>query len=213
MDNLITKIYNESTEGILICGINWSGTLKTSEIIEKDPETYFSDTNAYYWLFRNKLLKWFKLWGHELKENLNEIDKYEKSISYTNWLVSKSPHITDVYTKCKDDHTCIFNILEFLKPRLIFFLSNELLKALNSPECIKKANTIFGKNDEAKYIQHDILFEEKKLRKFKIGFQSFQKCNIVSLPHPTGSRRLNDEYITSFKDEIGQIISEWKMRF
>lgn len=210
MYNVLTKICKESIEGILICGINWGGTESESGTTLKDPETFFSDIDAYKWGFRNRLVKWFKLWGYGLNDNIKRIETFERSITYTNWLESKSPKISSIFESCKNNHKCIFDILESLKPRIIFFLSNQLLEAFNTPECANKAKKIFGECTEKNYTQHDITLKGKKLRRFKIGFQSFQNCDIISLPHPTGSKNLNDEYIASFKNDIGQIIHQWK---
>jgi len=155
-------------------------------------------------------LEWFENWGHQLEKAEPKLGKFERSISYTNWLTSKTTNIKDIYKKCIKDYSSIFQTLNELKPRLMFLLSAQLLYALNSQDCLKIATQIFGKCEKPFFVQHDITYNGKKLRRFKIGFQKFDKCFVISLPHPTGSRNLDEKYIYSFRKEIGDIISEWK---
>lgn len=212
--NIETKIYEECTGGILICGINWGGNETDRLNEDSNYKTFFSNENRYNWKFRNRILKWFELWEHKLVSKEKDIGKFEKSISYTNWLCIKSKNFDgkSILHECVKNNQIFINTLEFLKPRLIFFMSNQLLEAFNSKECLPKAIELFGiKTKEKIYSQQDIIIERKKLRRFKIGFQSFDKCDIISLPHPTGSRNLSDAYIESFKNEIGNIINKWKI--
>lgn len=211
-NNIETNIYPESFGGILICGINWGGDESDMVLEESNYKTFFSNKKQYDWKFRNRILKWFELWGHKLSTSENDIGKLEISISYTNWLDSKSKNFEgkNIYSECVINNQLFFNILDFLKPRLIFFMSNQLLEAFNSKVCRPKVNEILGNQIRQKnYLQHNIINDEKKLRRFKIGFQSFEKCDIISLPHPSGSKGLVDLYIGSFKDDIGYYINKW----
>jgi hypothetical protein len=49
-------------------------------------------------------------------------------------------------------------------------------------------------------------------RRFKFTFQSFEKCEVVCLPHPSSSRGLSDDYIRLFAGEMDAILEYFKRK-
>ena len=47
-------------------------------------------------------------------------------------------------------------------------------------------------------IQNDV----ENCTRYKIGFQSFENCEIIAFPHPATQGGICDHYIASFFDEI-----------
>lgn len=211
LENIETEINEYSFGGILICGINWGGN--SDDVIDSSPKTFFSDQENKKWNFRNRILKWFESWGHLLKTDVMEIGRFEKSITYTNWLGTKSPNMDgkNVFFECSTSPQLFIETINYLKPSIIMFASCDLQYALNSESCISHVTHIFGIGNEPKYLQKDVFINGEKLRKFSVGFQEFVRCDIIALPHPTGSWGLSDSYIASFGEEISQVLVKWKI--
>lgn len=91
----------------------------------------------------------------------------------------------------------------------IVLCSNKLILALNSEQCLPEVKRILGPAKKMVSIQKDIHHEEKKIRRFVIGFQSFERCEVVAFPHPSGSR-VDSQYIASFAVEMGALLAKYK---
>jgi hypothetical protein len=59
------------------------------------------------------------------------------------------------------------------------------------------------------WTQKNVFYNGAQRRRFKVGFQRYERLVIVSLPHPTGSQGLADDYIQAFKPEMAEIIDTW----
>lgn len=213
--NTLFEGFNDK-EGIMICGYEWG--LPKEEIeknknsqtkIDFEAETTFSNkinVHKKNYPYDERIIKWFKLWGHPLQRNNN--GKIEKCIVQTNWCNTQGNNMKKIsihqkLLNCKDNF--LFHI-EKLHPKIIFFMGSKMIDVLNNQEIKKDFMRIMGR--EIKPLQK--LQKPFNGRVFKIGFQSFEKCDVISLPHPSGSRGLSDEYIKLFKDEIKTILDKYR---
>ena len=158
------------------------------------------------------MLKWFEIWGYKLETSGENVSFLEKSISYTNWLNTKSKNLKgiDIFSELKRYPNNIISIINALSPRIIIFLSKQLIFALNEPTILKKLKASLGNNR---------LLEEISLQKqntenykrFKVYKQEFDNCTIISLPHPSGSIGLKNENIQLFKENMSIILTTYKI--
>jgi hypothetical protein len=99
----------------------------------------------------------------------------------------------------------LFHIAE-LDPALIIFMGSVMIDILQQLPVKPRFMDIVGPETSP-------LRKEQKdfaRRRFYVGFQEYQRCSVVSLPHPSGSRGLSDNYIALFAKEIGGLISDFK---
>ena len=214
-----TRIYPQNSKGgILLCGINHGYSendknLDESGVNREDPyKSFFSDKEVNDYPFRNNIVKWFSLWGYKLGDSIEGIGDFEKSIVQTNWLQTCSNNMSGINTHqaCIQDNELFLETCEQLKPKILILFSKELLWAFNSHELNEKVGSIFGKKiNGTDWLQKDIISNGKKCTRFKVGFQQYERLNVISLPHATSARGLSDDYIASFKPEISKIISDW----
>ncbi len=87
-------------------------------------------------------------------------------------------------------------------------MGSEMINILQDKNVMKLFSEVMG-NPESPPTKSQKPFSG---RQFKIGFQSFTKCEVISLPHPSSSRGLSDDYISLFADEIGGLITGLKLR-
>jgi hypothetical protein len=221
--NVATGVFEglNDHEGIMLCGYEWGddGTEETFDIPSKHSlnlpniSTFASKVQHYghianKWPYDNRIISWFKLWGHEL--NRNTPGPFEKTIIQTNWCNTEGRYIEGNYwTKLLADdqiENFIYHI-EYFKPRLLFFFGSEIIKILQHEKVLPRFIAIMGNITKPLLFKQDSSFSG---RRFKIGFQSFKKCNVIALPHPSGSRGLSDEYIKSFAADIAFSIEDVK---
>lgn len=210
-------------EGIMICGYEWGypkkdqfddengikglGDGEKIEVAFSSKSLHFGD-RALSWKYDQKLIKWFKIWGHELKSP--EAGAFEKCIIQTNWCDTINNSMEGSYWNKLLAENQVRNFIfhvEKLRPRLIIFCGSQLIRCLQDKKVIDPFISIFGP------IRTKLQFNQKEFpgRKFKIGFQQFENCDIVCLPHPSGSHGLSDDYIALFSDAIGQKIQQIKL--
>ena len=204
--------------GLLLVGLN-HGYSKEDERqdnagIDRSDEykSFFSDKAVNDYPFRNNIVKWFSLWGYNLADNSDDAGAFERSIIQTNWLQTCSNNMGDINKRqaCIDDSHSFINTCLALKPRLIFFFSQELLWAFNSSRLSEQIEGIFGKRKgSVECKQKDVIFNGKARRRFKFCFQSYENLKIVSMPHATGAQGIADDYIEAFKPEMREIIDSW----
>ncbi len=89
----------------------------------------------------------------------------------------------------------------------------KLLDALNDKDCIPYIRPVLGYESPVNYQIKDTIIDGKTLRKFRVGFQKFEACDVIALPHPSGSKRLHYEYIKAFKDQISTILENYKTKY
>lgn len=220
--NSIFSGFNDS-QGLMLCGYEWGYSKEEQEaaqnsqaiVIDTSIDCTFSNKFLRYgeivkkWRYDNNLIKWFELWGHPLNR-VGLGDDFDKSIIQTNWCNTQAHKIEgDIFKKLLDDEQIdnfIYHI-KALKPSLIIFSGSQLLPVLQNKKVIDRFQEIMGnETSPVSYMQKDFTGI-----RFKFGFQSFEKCQIVGLPHPSGSHGINDEYIVKFKSEIDKIINDYKV--
>jgi hypothetical protein len=207
-----------SQGGLLICGINHGHSLederKEAAGIDRSDKhkSFFSDAEVCDDIFRNRIATCFELWGHKLHSDKQLASVFEKSLIRINWLntVSREFKNIDCRRACIDDHSDFIEVATLLRPKLIFFFGSGLLPAFTSNELHEKITGIFGSPlGQTSYLQKEVVFEGRKRRRFRFGFQNYENLAIVSCPHATGSQGLANDYIAAFKPEISQIIGSW----
>jgi hypothetical protein len=225
--NGLFKGYNDK-DGIMLCGYEW-GFGKADQEYEKRVEkgeapaldisknnAVFSNKASFYgeqakkWHYDRRIIKWFELWGHPLSE---KEDAFEKTILQTNWCNSLDDHMKenpqDKLLVPEQVENFLYHV-RTLQPRLILFFGSKMIEILQDSRVIKPFQEIVGRIvpiDGKPFVLRQKEFEGKR---FKVGFQDFEKCKVVCLPHPSSSVGLANAYIVLFKDEIGSRIQEVK---
>ncbi len=91
-------------------------------------------------------------------------------------------------------------------PSVILFMGSALIKALQNHETLDKFQSIMGKCTKPPVIIQKPFMGMR----FKVTFQSFEKCEVVCLPHPSSARGLSDDYIRLFEGEMNTILKRFK---
>lgn len=213
--------YNDS-RGIMICGYEWGfdsndqrATLEGREVApDYSADSTFSYKAPRYgdaartWPFDRRVIKWFELWGHPLDTSRVRTG-FDKSLVQTNWCSSQARRMSgSIVSKLLEPKNAenFLRHAEKLRPSVILFMGTRLIDALNNKAILPKFETILG-------LKIGSVRDAKKSwegRRFRIRFQSFENCEVVCLPHPSGTRGLSDGYIKLFKDEIGPRLSSTK---
>lgn len=211
-----------SEQGILICGYEWGNSKKDQELVAAGARVYHGDDavktfsnkspkygdRAFVWPYDKRVVKWFSLWEHPLsREGLG--GDFEKLIVQSNWCNSEAHKLEKGFWKRmvtpEQVDNFILHITE-LRPALILFMGSKFMTALNSEDIKSKFMSVMGAETQPRTVKQKAFSG----RRFKVGFQSFEHCEIVSLPHPSSSRGLRDDYIALFKNEIGPLIGQVK---
>jgi hypothetical protein len=215
--NIATGVFPgfNDKQGLMLCGYEWGDSGDDQE--SSAPQTLdciFSNKARSYgevantWRYDLRIMKWFELFGCPLsREDLG--GDFEKCILQTNWCDTQNPKMEDdPWVKLLESSQVdnfIYHIEKF-QPRLIFFLGSPIIKILQHdtvlPRFMKTAGAI---TEPLKSVQQP--FDG---RKFHLGFQGFENCQTVGLPHPTGSVGLSDDYIEQFAPEIGKRLRDFK---
>ncbi|MDR1647269.1 MAG: hypothetical protein LBR88_04430 [Zoogloeaceae bacterium] len=224
--NGLFKGFNDKN-GIMLCGYEWGYSKKDQENDEKSNapaldlsknDAVFSNKATFYgerangWRYDQRIIKWFALWGHPLGK---EKDDFEKTIVQTNWCNTQGHRVEENYWEKLLAPQQVDNFLEHvrvLQPRLILFFGSQIIHILQDTRVLGRFQDIVGKIvpiDGKPFVLRKK--EDFQGRKFDIGFQNFEHCKVVGLPHPNGTRGLQDDYIALFKDEIGSLIQEVKV--
>ncbi len=214
-----TLIGNENKNGgLLLCGLNHGRSKKDEQEdnagIDRSDEhkSFFSDKAVNDYDFRNNIVKWFSLWGYNLADNNADAGAFEKSIVQTNWLQTSSNNMEGINKQkaCIDDANSFIDTCLIIRPKLIFFFSQELLWAFNSNQLSQKIEGVFGKRKGGIECKQKNVYSNGKLRRrLKFCFQSYENLDIVSMPHATGAHGVADDYIEAFKPEMREIIELW----
>lgn len=219
--NLANSLFTgyNNKRGILISGYEWGFSQKdqrlsskeTPPFLDKNATTTFSNKTAAHgpralaWRYDNRIHKWFELWGHPLnREGLG--GSFEKCLVQTNWCNTQGHHMEGSYHKKLSSPVQVDNFLRHiarLEPALILCMGSAMMDILQAPSTLSRFTQIVGPAiNPPQKIQ-----KNAKGRRFKIGFQQFERCSIVSLPHPSSSIGLRDDYIALFSPEIGDLIA------
>jgi hypothetical protein len=204
-------------QGLVICGYEW-GHSKNDQAIENDPERHQAilehlDTihtfasKAWDSPYDRRIMKWFRMFGHPLGQESGQSD-FDKTILQTNWSDDQGQAISDYEKFLAPTNVDNFlGIMREFEPSLMIFLGIGMMNYLNAPEVRPKFLKIFGNETQELVFKRNDDFEGKK---FRLGFQKFERCNIIALPHPSGTIGLSDSYIELFADKIGGAIRDFK---
>ena len=209
--NIAHSEFPEQKGGLMICGYEWGGGGEEVQGSEEHPIDWaaictFANKELRYGpkilkeRYDNKLKKWFAMWGHPLSHDTP--GEFEKSIVQTNWCDTQNPSMNNDYTSLwKPDQ--VKNFLDHVahfSPKLILFMGSELIKALQHPSTLEQFEAMAGKC--TKPLQ--VLQKPFDGRRFKISFQTFERCEVVCFPHPSGSKGISDHYIALYGEEMGE---------
>lgn len=210
--NVMTACFDENRAGgIMVCGINWGGDPNGEPSHES--ASFFSDEAVNNYPYRNRLLKWFNLWGEPLETKRGKEGAFERSIVQTNWLSDQTPtmHGRSIVEACVAKKSDFLFHLQTLRPRIILFCGSTLSKALNDPRCKAGAEGSLGVSTSLCWLQkHHRDADGKVCKRFRVGIQRFGQCDVVGLPHPTGCHGLSDDYIKEFRPEISRILQTFR---
>ncbi len=144
--------------------------------------------------------------GHPL--NKSNPSDFEKSVIQTNWSKDMNNSMDGNYSKLNEpEHVenFIYHV-RYFTPSVILFMGSALIKALQNHGALEKFQSIMGECTKPPVI----IQKPFTGRRFKVTFQSFGKCEVVCLPHPSSSRGLSDDYIRLFAGEMDTILECFK---
>lgn len=215
--NLAHSQFPEQQGGLMICGYEWGGGDEEAQggdapRIDEAAICTFANKDLRYgpaalgWRYDNRIKKWFEMWGHPL--NRDDPGDLERSIVQTNWCDSQNPRMDGDYAALWDpaQSSNFLDHVGHFRPRLILLMGSRLIDALQHPSILERFESIAGKCiDPPRVVQKPSAF-----RRFKISFQTFERCDVVCLPHPSSSHGLSDNYIALFNEEIGQRFADYR---
>ncbi len=208
--------------GLMICGYEWGFSKEDQRLFDSGEPVFHNQTanttfsnkypahgeRALSWRYDNRIIKWFSLWGHPLsRDGLG--DDFEKCILQTNWCNTDGHKIRENYYTKLTNPQQLKNFIHHIKtftPDLIFFMGSEMINILQDKRVMGMFSEEMGDPKSPPRINQ----KPFPGRRFKISFQEFEKCKVVSFPHPSSSRGLSDEYIGLFSEDIGHLITEIK---
>lgn len=212
--NIAHSEFAEQQGGLMICGYEWGGdgASEAGKSINKAEICTFANKEARYgpealgWPYDNRIKKWFAMWGRSLNHEIP--GAFEKSIIQTNWCDTQNPRMNGDYTALwKPNQIANFlNHVAHFSPSLILFMGSKLIEALQSPSTLEQFEVILGRCTK-RYKSEQKDFEGTR---FKIGFQTFERCEVVCFPHPSASRGLSDSYINLYSDEMRELLSSYE---
>ena len=218
--NLANALFDgfNDKNGLMICGYEWGEEANKDENYTDSPDMSqdctFSNKSLRYgevaktWIkYDKKIRTWFSTWGHPLNEN-GLGDDFDKCIIQTNWALGSNSKSQDISYYLEDENLENFIIhINELKPKVIFFMGNQLLtKLLRSQKAWDKFTPIMGDEIEPLRAIRMIGYEGKPLA----YINKFEQCTVVGLPHPSGSHGLTNEYIEFCKTELEPILTQFK---
>jgi hypothetical protein len=212
-------VYPQQINGIMLCGYEWGGEndqdleSKQAQLASSiETECSFANKELRYgsaalrWPYDQRIIRWFDRWGHPL--NRRSPGDFEKSIVQTNWCNTQAKAMNGNYAKLKEPKQ-IENFLlhvTYFKPKIIFLMGRQLINTLSSSLVLPQLEKVIGKAMSSP----QGLQKPFPGRRFFVFFQSFENCEIICLPHPSGSRQLSDDYIELFRDQIGLKLMQFK---
>jgi hypothetical protein len=215
--NSIFPGFNDK-EGIMICGYEYGQPTTNNQHNQEEEKrikeaaakinTFFNKTSIYKSPYDLRICKWFEIFGHPLGKDEGK-SNFDKTILQTNWCDSQDNKVSD-YSKflAKENIENFITHVKAYEPRIIFFMGSKLITYLQDENVIEEFRKIFG-DETATPITPN---KEYNGKKFKVSFQDFEKTRIISLPHPSGSIGLTNEYIGLFAKEIEGILTEYKFK-
>ncbi|WP_201616931.1 hypothetical protein [Psychrobacter urativorans] len=221
LGNSIFDGFNDQN-GLMICGYEWGFSKKDEKEQElgswvepsEEVEHTFANKARHWgevantWRYDNSIKRWFELWDFPLDSQELGGD-FEKSIIQTNWADTQGNSINDSDSNkfLLEEHVDNFiRHVEALRPKVIIFMGSKLMDYLQNPAVLTRFEDIMGEITEPRHIVQ----KESSHTKFKVQFQSFENCQVIGFPHPSGSHGISYDYIELFQPEMNEIISKFK---
>ncbi len=202
--------------GIILCGYEW-GYSKHDQHLEKNHKdeiekkkleinTFYSKSKIYDSPYDLRIIKWFGFFGHSLGID-DGFSPFDKCLLKTNWCDSQGTYVSDYDKFLSEKNSGNFlSLMDAFRPSILIFMGAKQIHFLQNPIIKNHFSKIFGIEVSPLCIRSKP-FEG---RKFKIGFQGFERVIVVSLPHPSGTRGLSDNYIKLFAPEINEILDQYR---
>ncbi len=213
--NSIFPGFNDK-EGLIICGYEWGYSTydqyleknHKDEIEKKKSEnnTFYSKSKIYDSPYDLRIIKWFSYFGHPLGID-NGFSSFDKCLLQTNWCDDQGTYVNDYAKFLSEENSGNFlNIMQAFRPRVLVFMGSKQIHYLQTPTIKNRFSEIFGAE------VFPLVIKSKPFvgRKFKIAFQAFEHVSVISLPHPSGTRGLSDDYIKLFAPEIKEVLDNYR---
>ncbi len=202
--------------GLILCGYEWGNSAHDQylQINHKDTiqrkrseiNTFHSKSKIYNSPYDLRIIKWFEFFGHPLGVE-NGLSSFDKCILQTNWCDDQGNHVDDYAKFLSNENSGNFlGIMEAYRPRVLLFMGSKQIHFLQTPAIKNSFRGIFG----PEISPLDLRSKPFEGRIFKIAFQTFERIQIISFPHPSGTRGLSDNYIKLFALEIKKILDNYK---
>lgn len=213
--NSIFPGFNDK-EGLIICGYEW-GYSKHDQYLEKNHKdeiekkksennTFYSKSKIYNSPYDLRIIKWFSYFCHPLGID-NGFSSFDKCLLQTNWCDDQGTYVNDYAKFLSEENSGNFlNIMRAFRPRVLVFMGAKQIHYLQTPIIINSFSEIFGAEVSSLVIKSKPFVG----RKFKIAFQAFEYISVISLPHPSGTRGLSDDYIKLFAPEIKEVLDNYR---
>ncbi|WP_200377364.1 hypothetical protein [Thiocystis violacea] len=213
--NSIFPGFNDK-EGIILCGYEYGYSAHDQylenyhkdEIEKKKQEinTFYSKSKIYTSPYDFRIVKWFSFFSHPLGID-NGFSSFDKCLLQTNWCDDQGTYVND-YAKFLSEANCrnFLSTMDVFRPRILFFMGSKQIQYLQKPAIKNRFSEIFG--EEVSRL--DVKLKPFEGRKFKIAFQMFERVQIISFPHPSGTRGLSDNYIKLFSSETKEILDNYR---
>lgn len=213
--NSIFPGFNDKN-GVMLCGYEF-GNSKHDQYLEKnhkdeiekkksDINTFYGKSKIYDSPYDLRIIKWFGFFGHQLGID-DGCSPFDKSLLQTNWCDGQGTYVSD-YAKflSKENSENFLSIVEAFLPGVLIFMGAKQIHYLQTPSVMSRFIGIFG----AEISPLEVKQKQFHGRKFKIAFQTFERVSVISLPHPSGTRGLSDDYIKLFASEIKEILDNYR---
>jgi len=213
--NSIFPGFNDKN-GVMLCGYEWGHSEHDKHLendhkdkIEKNKSeinSFYNKSKIYNSPYDLKIIKWFDYFGHSLGID-DSFSSFDKCLLQTNWCDGQENYVSD-YAKfiSKENSENFLNIVDAFLPGVLIFMGANQIKYLQTPFIKSRFIEIFGAEIKP------IVVKQKPFdgRKFKIAFQIFEHVSVISLPHPSGSRGLSNDYIKLFSSEIKEVLDSYR---
>lgn len=213
--NSILPGFNDK-QGIALCGYEWGYSKHDQylddnhsheiEIKPAEIRSFYQKAQVCSSSYDLRIIRWFEFFGHPLGGN-NGLSALDKSILQTNWCDSQAPSVSDY-----NQFLAPGNLQNFLKtmdayrPKILMLMGARQIQYLQNPVVKAPFSEIFGREIAPVEIQA----KPFSGRKFRVAFQKFEDVNIISFPHPSGSRGLADDYIKLFSEKMKSILDKYR---
>lgn len=210
--HVVTKDYPENLHGgVMACGIDFGFSKADEEdeaqsaSVQVELKSFFSDVSVRKSdKFRQRVLSWLALWGAGLNSELDKVTSNERSYFQTNWLDEQNRSNDGPVGLLVNNCNGILELIEDRKPRLIIFCGANLIEALNDVSIRERVEVILGKRPGNAFAYQRPPINGGK--QFKVLVQKWPNTTVVSIPHPTGTRGVQDTYMAQFEDVLRPLL-------